>query len=228
MEPWDIHLEHDGNFLFCKFFVPAEPNGLGVVFSHGWGGSHQFGDLQSVLAAGGFHVLSLEHRGYGRSSGASKLSAWPQDMSFLAAYLRARGLKVWVMGLSTGGTMTVTTTARDPNIAGGISLAAFACLDDLFQFRPDARDILHNRFGELDDEDARAANARENVKSIAPRPIYLVHCKGDEHLTYRHSELIAESAAGAAELLLVDGGSHFFAGIDRPALFEQFIRWMTA
>ena len=79
-----------------------------------------------------------------------------------------------------------------------------------------------------DDEDARAANARENVKSIAPRPIYLVHCKGDEHLTYRHSELIAESAAGAAELLLVDGGSHFFAGIDRPALFEQFIRWMTA
>ncbi|MBI3090104.1 MAG: alpha/beta fold hydrolase [Candidatus Tectomicrobia bacterium] len=224
---WDLHLEHEGCFLFCKFFVPRAADGLGVVFSHGWGGSHKFRDLQEYLAERGAHVLSLEHRGYGRSTGAPKLAAWPRDMSFLAGWLRERGLRVWMMGLSTGGTMTVTATARDPLIAGGIALASFASLEDVYRDRPDSRGILRDRFGELDDADTAAANAKVNVTAIAPRPIYLVHCKGDAAIPYQHARRIAANAAGPCETPLLEGGTHFFEGIDRQALFEQFLRWMA-
>jgi hypothetical protein len=70
---WDIYLKNGRGFLHTTLWVPKEANGIGVVFSHGWGGAHVFGDLHQRLAGWGFTVASLEQRGYWEATGKGRL-----------------------------------------------------------------------------------------------------------------------------------------------------------
>lgn len=76
--PLDMYLRNGRTFLAAKLFLPARANGVGVVFSHGWGGAHLFDDLHAYLADSGVTVVSMEQRGYGQSSGKAVLAKWPE------------------------------------------------------------------------------------------------------------------------------------------------------
>ncbi|MBI2457759.1 MAG: hypothetical protein HYV46_16660 [candidate division NC10 bacterium] len=53
----DVHVRNGRTFLATKLFLPGRANGLGVVFSHGWGGAHLFDDLHAFLADTGGATL---------------------------------------------------------------------------------------------------------------------------------------------------------------------------
>ncbi len=74
---WDIYLKNGRVFLHTTRWVPKEANGIGVVFSHGWGGAHVFDDLHQRLAGWGFTVASLEQRGYRESTGKARWASPP-------------------------------------------------------------------------------------------------------------------------------------------------------
>ena len=58
--PLDVYLRNGRTFLAAKLFLPARANGVGVVFSHGWGGAHLFDDLHAYLADSGVTVVSID------------------------------------------------------------------------------------------------------------------------------------------------------------------------
>jgi len=218
----DVHLRSGNAFLAARLFLPARAGPVGVVFCHGWSGAHHFDDLHAALAEGGITVVSFEQRGYGESTGQARLSLWPADMAKVAEWLRRRDLRVWVMGLSTGGTMALTTAAQQAWIAGAIALSPFARLDRIRADYPPARKILTERFGELRAADYRAADALVWAPSIGPRPAIVVHARRDEIVPFAHAQLLRDKAG--VTLWELPRGDHRLLKVDRPALFRRIRR----
>ncbi len=218
----EVYLRSGRAFLAVKLFHPTHPNGIGVVFSHGWGGAHVFDDLHEFLAGSGVTVASMEQRGYGRSPGKSVLARWPEDMAAVGGWLRARNLRVWTMGLSTGGTMALVTAGKYPWIVGAIALSPFATLKLIRRDYPQCKKILAERFGAFRPLDYEAADALHWTAKIAPRPALVAHARGDEIVPFAHAEMIRDT--GGAVLWELSGGDHRLQTIDRPALFQRIKR----
>jgi pimeloyl-ACP methyl ester carboxylesterase len=221
----DVHLRSGNAFLAARLFLPTRPGSVGVVFCHGWSGAHHFEDLHAELAEAGVTVVSFEQRGYGLSTGRARLSAWPADMAAVAEWLRRRDLRVWVMGLSTGGTVALATAAQHPWIAGAIALSPFARLDRIRADYPPARKIFAEHFGELRAADHRAADALAWAPAIAPRPAVVVHTRRDEIVPFAHAELLRDKAG--VTLWELPRGDHRLLKVDRPALFRRIRRLIT-
>lgn len=221
----DIYLRSGRTFLAVNLFLPARPNGLGVVFSHGWGGSHLFDDLHAFLADAGVTVASMEQRGYGRSAGKAVLAKWPEDMAAVGEWLRARGLRVWAMGLSTGGTMALVTAGKYEWISGAIALSPFATLRLIRRDYPPCKKVLADRFGPFRPVDYRTADALTWTAKIAPRPAIVIHARGDEIVPFLHAEMIRDT--GKAAVWEIPGGDHRLERIDRPTLFKRIRNRLT-
>ncbi len=221
----EVYLRSGRVFLAVRLFLPTRPNGVGVVFSHGWGGAHVFDDLHEFLAGSGVTVASMEQRGYGRSPGKAVLAKWPEDMAAVGEWLRARNLRVWAMGLSTGGTMALVAAGKFPGIVGAIALSPFATLRLIRRDYPPGKKVLADRFGPFRPLDYETADALHWTAKIAPRTAVVAHARGDEIVPFTHAEMIRDR--GGAVLWELSGGDHRLQTIDRPALFERIKRALT-
>ena len=221
----EVYLRNGRTFLAVKLFLPARSNGVGVVFSHGWGGAHLFDDLHAFLAAAGVTVASVEQRGYGQSTGKAVLAKWPEDMAAVGELLRVRDLRIWAMGLSTGGTMALVTAGKCAWIAGAIALSPFATLTLIRRDYPPCKKILADRFGTFRPLDFETADAPAWTTKIAPRPALVVHARNDEIVPLAHAEMIRDK--GGATLWEIPRGDHRLQTIDRPGLFERIEKTLT-
>jgi len=221
----DVYLRNGRTFLAVKLFLPARSNGVGVVFSHGWGGTHLFDDLHESLAASGVIVASMEQRGYGRSTGKAVLAKWPEDMAAVGEWLRAQHLRVWALGLSTGGTMALVTAGKYEWIAGAIALSPFATLKLIRRDYPPGKKVLAEHFGTFRPADYQTADALTWTAKIAPRRALVVHARGDEIVPFAHAEMIRDK--GGATLWEIPGGDHRLQTMDRPGLFDRIKRALT-
>jgi pimeloyl-ACP methyl ester carboxylesterase len=215
----DIYLRNGRIFLAVKLFLPERANGVGVVYSHGWSGAHLFDDLHAFLAKSGVTVASVEQRGYGESTGKAVLAKWPEDMAAVGEWLRVRDLRLWTMGLSTGGTMALVTAAKYDWIAGAIALSPFANLKLIRHDYPPCRKILADRFGTFRPVDFETADALAWTAKIAPRPALVVHARNDEIVPLSHAEMLRDKAG--ATLWDVPGGDHRLQTVDRLGLFTR-------
>jgi hypothetical protein len=59
-----------------------------------------------------------------------------------------------------------------------------------------------------------AQDAHQAVSKIAPRAVFLIHCKGDEIIPYQRTEELYAAAREPKKLLLLDDGHHRFAQQD--------------
>jgi pimeloyl-ACP methyl ester carboxylesterase len=221
----DVYLRSGRAFLAVKLFLPVRSNGVGVVFSHGWGGGHLFDDLHEFLAGSGVVVASMEQRGYGRSTGKAVLAKWPEDMAAVGEWLRAQNLRVWALGLSTGGTMALVTAGKYEWIVGAIALSPFATLKLIRRDYPPCRKVLAERFGRFRPVDYRTADALTWTAKIPPRRALVVHARGDEIVPFAHARLIRDK--GGATLWEIPRGDHRLQTTDRPGLFGRIKRVLT-
>lgn len=215
----DVYLRNGRSFLATNLFVPAHPAGPGVVFSHGWGGAHVFDDLHQYLSDAGIFVASMEQRGYGRSPGTASLAKWPEDMAAVGDWLRHRTSRVFAMGLSAGGTMSLVAAAKFEWFAGAIALSPFASLAHIRRDYPPCKKILAARFGAFRPPDYAVANALTWTPQIAPRPAVVAHARRDEVVPFTHAELIRDQ--GGATLWEFAEGDHRLQSIDRSSLFKR-------
>jgi fermentation-respiration switch protein FrsA (DUF1100 family) len=68
-------------------------------------------------------------------------------------------------------------------------------------------------------------NLFETVSKLAPRPLFLIHAKGDETIPYTVSEELYRRAGEPKRLLLLEGGSHGSAQHD-PSVNQQVVAWL--
>ncbi len=208
---------------------PVDDPPPGLVLCHGFpagpGGAATSGqtypELAEHLAAeAGWAVLTFNFRGTGASEGDFSLGGWLDDLRAAIDHLSGSGevSGVWVAGSSTGGALAICEAAEDERVRGVAALAAPASFSG-WAADPEAF-LAHARaIGVITDPSHprdRAGWARELVEirplsvigKIPPRPLLLVHGSDDETVPLDDARMLADNAAGGAELRVVTSAGH--------------------
>ena len=217
--------------LDCLLWTPerSRARGEGVVFCHGWGGGAQYDDLLERLSAEGYVALRLSQRGYGKSTGRADLSLWAEDMAACAKSMRSAmdvG-RIWAAGQSTGGTMSLVAAATQDIFAGAVAIAAFTDLARILEDNRNAKKILEDRFGPLQEKHFRAGDAAAMVENLK-KPVLIVHGTDDETVPFAHGELLYSKMRSTATHRRIPGGNHHLNNIDRAALIGDIVEWLKS
>ncbi|MFF7266203.1 alpha/beta hydrolase [Streptomyces sp. NPDC008159] len=197
-----------------------------IVVAHGFTGGVDRPHVRRVVAALTRYgsVVTFSFRGHGRSGGHSTVG--DREVLDLAAAVRwARDLgheRVVTVGFSMGGSVVLRHAALpDAGVDAVVSVSAparwyyrgTAPMRRLHWLvtRPAGR--LVGRFGfgtriHHREWDPVPPSPVESVPLIAPTPLLIVHGDSDGYFPVDHPRMLAEAAAGHAELWLEEGMGH--------------------
>lgn len=200
----------------------------GLVLAHGFPHLNQGGRVSAksfpeladrIATEMGWMVLVFNFRGAGRSGGDFSLEGWRADLLAAAAHLRevddVHG--VWVAGFGTGGSLAISATTVDRELRGVAAIGSPADFDDwahhprrLLQHARDTGIIGSPSFPPNFEDWARgirSVSALGAVRSMAPRPLLLIHGSDDDVVPVHDSRVLAD-AHGSADLRIIEGGGH--------------------
>lgn len=212
---------------------PGEGPWPGVVLCHGLGSrKERHADFAAYIAAKGIAALAFDLRGHGESEGKLDGTAGC-DVEAAVSYLAGRPeidpKRIAVRGSSLGGHLAIHVAARAPQIRAAIAICpapeqllaeSLRRMTEEGREVPDVRLDLQNLPRRL-----RESDLRRSVAQIAPRPLLLIHCTGDQLVPYDHSMELYRHANQPKELWLVNGGSHTTAQHD-GAIHERTAKWL--
>lgn len=227
----ELLLRSDGIGLAGHISRPRTAVGTavpGLVICHGFPNLNQGGRLSArsfpeladrIATEMGWMVLVFTFRGAGDSEGDFSLSGWRHDLLAAAAHLRSfddvRG--VWIAGFGTGGSLAISATADDPEIRGVAAIGAPADFDDwaqhprrLLQHARETAIIRSASFPTNFEEwtrGIRESGALAAVRTMAPRPLLLLHGSDDDAVPVFDARVLAD-AHGSADLRIIEGGGH--------------------
>lgn len=200
-----------------------------MVIVHGAGSAKEsHADFGRLCAANGWVALTYDQRGHGESADMMAPAALA-DVGRMAAFLaRREGVdpdRVCARGSSLGGYLAIAAAATEPAIAGAIAICPAS--DD--GLRRGLRDGSLEIRADVDALDAWLSerDLSEDVAAMAPKPLILLHAKGDERVPYTWSEELHERAAAeTSRLLLLPGGHHRSVQHD-PELQATALAWLA-
>ncbi len=175
--------------------------------------------------ARGWAAVTYDQRGNGESEEPLSPAA-VDDVGRMARLIAGLddvdARRVCARGSSMGGFMAIHAAAVSGSIVGVIALCPAGeqhLLDgvrrDRFEMRID-RDSFEPWLGEHDLRDA--------VQLMGPKPLLLMHAKGDEVIPYTWTDELAEAAPDPVEAIVVPGGHHRSLQHDAE-LHEVALRW---
>lgn len=161
-------------------------------------------------------VICLDFRGHGDSSGLYTFSAREDaDLEAVLEWAHPRYSEVVLLGFSLGAATAINVASRQRHIHGLIAVSTPTVFNQIeFRFwTPEAiRTGLHGleprtgcRPGNLWLTKPRPL---ERIRSLAPKPVLLIHGTRDRVILPHHSEQLYAQAAEPKRLLLIEGGGH--------------------
>ena len=183
------------------------------------------------MAKEGYDVYVFDYRGYGQSEGETDLDGTIQDMELMIGHTVKRLVedeKLIVMGHSLGGSMSIYVTANSAyrnQIEALITVEAFSDYHDVTQevlarswllwlFQWPLSFTIDNSYRPLDE-----------VASIAPIPIAIIHSKSDEIIDFYHAEKLYEAASSPKELIVIDSNhSNVFISKDNRQILFDYLK----
>lgn len=214
---------------FWLWLPRSEPPWAGMVILHGAGSAKEnHADFGRLCAAQGWAALAYDQRGHGESEDEMGPAALA-DVGRMAALLAHRDgvdpRRVCVRGSSMGGYLAIHAAATERAIAGAIAI----CPASEEGLRRGLRDGSLEMRADVEALDAWLAehDLREAVAELAPKPLILLHARGDEQVPYTWSEELFARAGGgdASKLLIVPAGHHRSVQHD-PELQATALRWL--
>jgi len=220
--------------LVGELYLPAGDGPWpGLALCHGLASrKERHADFAAFAASRGFAALAYDARGHGESEG--KLDGRPlEDVSAVLDYLAARpevdAGRLAVRGSSLGGNLAIHATAELPAVRACVAICPAPeelLLAELRRVAAEGLDSLDLRLDALDFANyLRGHNLSRAVALIAPRPLLLVHCLGDEVVPAAGTSELFKAAGEPKELWLLPGGSHTSAQHD-PAIHERVVAWL--
>ncbi len=226
--PSDIGLEYtdvefsaaDGTAL-RGWFVPA-PSRRAVLFSHGRSaGRWMASKYLRALHAAGLNVLTFDFRAHGASAGDFSSLGFHERTDLFAAldYLeRQRGMRsIGIAGFSMGAAAGILAMAEDQRVRAGLFESPFANASD--QVADGARagfglprfplvPIVMRLYALRGGMDLARMNPENAVRTIAPRPVFIIHGEEDPAIAIEHGRRVFAAAGEPKQSWWVRGGHH--------------------
>lgn len=219
-------INSDGLQLEGEIILADAPKAA-VIILHGLSGGHAKdpsdtgypGLARTITGAFGVTTAWVNLRGVRTSPGDFSIDGWVRDAHATVDMVReaAPGLRVVLLGSSAGGYVALRTAAEHDGVDAVATWASVATWDELISDGPDAIGFLRN-IGLIKDPafppsadawiDAFRVSAMDATRSIAPRPLLLVHGDADPEVPPHHSEALFEAAGEPKELARIPGGGH--------------------
>ena len=222
-----VTLQTTDSVKLDAWFIPSPQPEMNkaVVYIHGHGGTIQEGlRYASALHKAGYHQLFFSLRGNMPNGGMPYYSMGYHERKDLRAAVdfvlnRDHVDRVAVFGISMGAATAISGMAEDDRIAAGIFNSPFRNAEDQFgdvawrdyklphyPLLPAVIAITEWRANA--DFDEVAAEVR--VKEISPRPIFVMHGKGDDYVEVHHGQTVFESAGEPKVSWFSDSPDHVF------------------
>jgi fermentation-respiration switch protein FrsA (DUF1100 family) len=218
-----------------SFFRGDRP--AAVILSHGYGDTQeQMLPYAEFLHRAGFTVFTYDMRNRGRSGGEAVTMGALEPLDLIAAidYLTTRDdldqAKIGALGVSLGGSTTVLAAADDLRIkaivddsgfgdAPGVIASSFEHFIGLpaFPFAPVTVAIAEVRAG----VDLKRVRPVDVVSRISPRPLFIIHCMGDQFVPPIHSERIFAAAKDPKQIWWIPTGGHMDGHVVARAEYER-------
>jgi fermentation-respiration switch protein FrsA (DUF1100 family) len=207
------------------------PSGAGpwpaMVIVHGAGSAKEnHADFGRLCAANGWAAVSYDQRGHGDGDdemAPAALADVGRMASLLASVDGVDGGCVCARGSSMGGYLAIHAAATDPAIAGVIAICP-ASEEGLRRGLREGRLEMRADVGALDawlgEHDLRDA-----VSQVSPKPLVLLHARGDEQVPSEWSEELYAHAGDPRRIMIVPGGHHR-SGQHDPELQVTALRWL--
>jgi uncharacterized protein len=217
---------HEGR-PFELWLPESDPPFPGLVIVHGAGSRKEnHADFARAASGYGWAALTFDQRGHGESEDEMAPEALADVTRMARLVASADGVepsRVCVRGSSMGGWLAIHCAATSDAIAGAIAICPAG--------EKGLRRAL--RRGELEmraDVPAFEAwlaehDVRDAVELMGPKPLLLIHARGDEQIPYTWSEELYERAAEPRKLIVLPGGHHRSAQHD-PELHGVALRWL--
>ena len=175
----------------------------------------------------GYNVLTVDYRGYGKSTGGkpneAKLyedagAAW----NYLIKNRASDPKRTFIYGHSLGGAIAIDLAMRHPEAAGIIAESTFTSMVDMgnreYAYMP-VDLLLNQRFDSL------------GKVSHLKIPLLLIHGTWDKRVPYQMSQRLFDSAPQPKFQKLIEGGQHENNGIVAPleyrAAVSEFVQRYT-
>jgi alpha-beta hydrolase superfamily lysophospholipase len=210
-----------------------------VVVLHGAGSQKEnHADFARAAINHGFVALTFDNRGHGESEGelGPRVVADVQRLvRMLADRSEVDARRIAVRGSSMGGLLALHVAAVSDEVAAVVAICPASEQMMLEDMRNVARGEPPPAGSALQSIRADAAalvpwleehDVRQLVELIGPKPLLLVHARGDEVVPHELSEELYERAAEPKRLLLLDGGDHRSAQHDAE-IQGEVLRWLA-
>lgn len=189
------------------WYFKAKGSDKTIIMAHGYKNNRlQFDEktleMISGLQSKGFNVLTFDFRNSGLSGGDKTTIGIYEKDDLLGAirYAKSLGNKhIVLMGFSMGASTSIHAAAQSPDVEAVIADSPF---DDLDTYLKDNLSVWSSLpkfpFNEtilltvklMANVDPKKLSPKEDIKSIAPRPVMLIHGKDDNSIPIRNSEEI--------------------------------------
>jgi putative redox protein len=201
----------------------------GVVLCHGFPtgprgaitSATTFPELAERIAREtGCVALAFNCRGSGSSEGDFSVGGWLDDIRAAVAHLDARDdvRGVWLVGVAEGGALAITVAADNDLVRGVATLAAPPNLGEwaretgrLLDYARRVGMVRTPDFPEsmaVWSREVAAIDAVASARALPPRPLLVLHGSDDEVVPLADARVLAEAAAPASELRVVQAASH--------------------
>ena len=210
----DVTFKNDEGHTLSGWFVPKTGSDKGIVMIHGiTADRHEGLRWVKALHEGGFNLLLFDLRNHGKSDRAFSGMGYLERKDAMAAldYLQnEKNLrKTGVFGVSLGGAAGIQAMAEDRRILAGVFEASYANVADLLS-EIGKRDfglpryplipLVMRLYGLRGGFDTALINPEEQIGRIAPRPVFIIHCRDDNYTVYSHGMRVYD-AAGEPKML---------------------------
>ncbi|MBC8098897.1 MAG: alpha/beta fold hydrolase [Armatimonadetes bacterium] len=221
-----MHVTSFDDLRLEGWYVPPAvgSSGASIVFVHGHRGDRtQLAAERQLLAAEGYGLLTIDLRNAGTSEGSATTMGLYETQDVISAFewLSAQpgvdGQRIALYGVSMGGTTAIRVMARLPEARALVVDSAYSSLLELTSDKvtqvtglPGApfANVIVWMASRLSNADLFAVRPIDDIASIAPRPILLMHGAIDEVIPVSHMQALYAAANEPKTLVIIPGALH--------------------
>ncbi|MGE5249639.1 MAG: alpha/beta hydrolase [Bacteroidota bacterium] len=222
----------------AAWYIPSRANQRAIILVHGRDNSRtngfvdHFVEFAGSLQQAGLSVLMIDLRGHGQSADARYTFGIKERRDILGAvdWLESRGYvpgQIGALGYSLGAASVVGAAAEEPDIGAIWIDSAYADVRPVIEGGWRANSGLPQAFvyptewmtRALYGYDITASRPVQEIGRIAPRPIFIAHCKQDALIPISHMEQLRAVVPQAGTWVISNCDQHM---LEQPIVPDKY------